>query len=119
MGVLLEVEMTSISRLLKDHGLNFRERSYVYGGTALGVVAPILYDRYVLGWSGASDGSPASEVAYWVASVIAAVPLSVVGGVIGAVAGISTVSTSRIYAGLKEKERLNAEGLEDKIGREE
>ena len=74
--------MTSFSKMLKDHGLNFRERMYIYGGTALGVVTPILYNRHI-GFGDISDGSPARETMYWIASVLTTIPLSVVGGAIG------------------------------------
>ena len=107
--------MTSFSKILKDNGLNFRERMYVYGGTVLGVVAPIFYNRWI-GFGDVSDGNPAREVTYWVASVVTAIPLSVVGAAVGYAAGISAVATSRIHADLKEKGKLNAESLEGKLG---
>ena len=99
--------MTSFSKILKDNGLNFRERMYVYGGTVLGVVAPIFYNRWI-GFGDVSDGNPAREVTYWVASVVTAIPLSVVGAAVGYAAGISAVATSRIHAELKKRDNLES-----------
>lgn len=103
--------MTSFNKMLKEHGLNFRERMYIYGGTALGVVAPILYNRYI-GFGDGSDWSPARETMYWVASALTAIPLSVVGAAVGYAAGISAVATSRIHADLKSRGGLTTEGIE-------
>lgn len=90
---------------------------YVYGGTALGIVAPILYNRHI-GFGDVSDGSPAREAMYWVASAVTAIPLSVIGGAIGYAAGISAVATSRIRADLKAKDKLSADDLECKLREE-
>ena len=89
--------------------LNLREGIYVYGGTALGVVAPILYNRYI-GFSDVSDGS-------WAESVITAIPLSIVGAGVGFVVGISAAAASRTYAVFKlnTKNKSRADDLEGRI----
>jgi len=104
---MIDDKMTNFNKMLKEHGLNFPERMYVYGGTALGAVAPVLYNRWI--GFGDAEGNPAREVTYWVASVITAIPLSVTGAAVGYAAGISAVATSRILAGLKELEEKEVE----------
>lgn len=103
----------NIGKALKeDLGLSLGERMTVYSGAALGFVAPMVYNRYV--GFGDAQGDPAREAFYWAGAVVTAIPLSILGGVVGGVAGLSASVVHKMHKDEKRFEDVKA-NLETKV----
>ena len=102
--------MLNMDKYLKENcDLSLGERITLYSGAVLGVVAPVIYTRYV--GFGDFQGDGAREALYWGGSLIASIPFSIVGGVAGLVAGMSAVLVHKVRRDGKkfEDERVNLE----------
>ena len=105
--------MVMINKILKeDYALSLGERITVYSGAVLGAIAPVFYTRYV--GFGDAHGDLVRESGYWVGSVLASIPLSIAGGVVGLACGMCTVLPIKEQRDKKRLEEASID-LEGKI----
>ena len=79
-----------IDHLLKQHGYNLKDRLGVYATATAGALAPIVWTRYTaLNW--VEGGSDAETIA-WIGSGVVSLPLAIIGGITGIIAGTAIVA---------------------------